>query len=257
MFVAININEIEIEFALIDDTAKIVSKFSISTQNKKTDDQYTTEIKNVFEYLKIDKNSITHAAILSNVPKFNYIVNDFFRKFIKIETITIKNKDIPFECKENIDKTKLPVDVFAGCYACSKKYGSNVIFVNFDTIITFSVCIDNEFAGYCIFPGMNMLSTAIHEQVAEYPEIIIEQTKEIYSNEPYKAMNIGIFNGVMGACDNIIKNITSSYENKQFKVVATCKKPELLKYSKTINIIDQDLRIKSIIEAAKNKMFSI
>ena len=55
MFVAVNISRIEIEFALIDDKAKIVSKFSISTQNKKTDDQYTNEIRNVFDYLQINK----------------------------------------------------------------------------------------------------------------------------------------------------------------------------------------------------------
>ena len=39
MFVAVNISGIEIDFALIDENAKIVSKFSISTQNKRTDDQ--------------------------------------------------------------------------------------------------------------------------------------------------------------------------------------------------------------------------
>ena len=55
MFVAVNISRIEIEFALIDDKTKIVSKFSISTQNKKTDDQYTNEIRNVFDYLQINK----------------------------------------------------------------------------------------------------------------------------------------------------------------------------------------------------------
>ena len=257
MFVAVNISGIEIEFALIDENAKIVSKFSISTQNKRTEDQYTTEIKNVFYYLQINKADITHAAILSNVPKFDRIVSDFFKTYIKIEPVVILNRDIKFACATNISVSEIPVDVFAGCYACNKKYGSNVVFVNFDTIITFSVCVSNEFVGYSVFPGLDLLANTVHEQLAEYPEIIIEATQKTSAIDRYNALNIGVFNGVMGACDNIIQNIINEYPNKQFKVVATCKKPELLQYSKTINLIDPDLRIKGIIECAKTKIFGI
>jgi len=257
MFVAVNISGTEIEFALIDDKAKIVSKFSISTQNKRTDDQYTTEIKNVFDYLQVNKTEITHAAILSNVPKFDHIVEEFLKAYIKIEPIIISNNDIPFVHDESINVGNIPVDIFAGCYACNKKYGSNVVFINFDTIITFSLCVDNEFIGYSVFPGLDLLASAVHEQVAEYPEIMIEATQKCTAVDRYNALNVGVFNGVIGACDNIIQNIVSEYRNKQFKVVATCKKPELLQYSRTINFIDADLRIKSIIECAKNKMLGI
>lgn len=259
MFVTVNINGVEIEFALVDNKAKIVSKFSISTQNKRTDDQYVTEIKNVFDYLlKVNKAEITHAAILSNVPKFDRIVGDFFKENIKIDTMVISYKDIPSDFYGSINNvTDVPIDIFAGCYACNKRYGSNVVFVNFDTIITFSVCVDNMFEGYSVFPGLDLLAGAIHSQVAEYPEIVIEATRKSSALDRYNALNVGVFNGVVGACDAIIQNILDEYRNKQFKVVATCKKPELLQYSRTINLIDPDLRIKSIIECAKNKMFGI
>lgn len=259
MFVTVNINGVEIEFALVDNKAKIVSKFSISTQNKRTDDQYVTEIKNVFDYLlKVNKAEITHAAILSNVPKFNRIVSDFFRENIKIDSMVISYKDIPSDFYGSINNiADVPIDIFAGCYACNKRYGSNVVFINFDTIITFSACVDNMFNGYSVFPGLDLLSTSIHSQVSEYPEIVVEATRKSSALDRYSALNVGVFNGVIGACDTIIQNILDEYENKQFKVVATCKKPELLQYSRTVNLIDPDLRIKSIIECAKNKMFGI
>ena len=44
MFVAVDVNNLEIEFAILDDTGKITSRFSISALDKKTGDQYTTEI---------------------------------------------------------------------------------------------------------------------------------------------------------------------------------------------------------------------
>ena len=257
MFVVVNIARLEIEFALLDDNGKIQSRFSISTQNKKTDDQYTTEIKNVFEYLKIKKENITNAVILSTIAKFNHIVNDFFQKYVRIDPIIINIEDIPFECSKNINSINIPIDVFCGTYACNKIYGSNVIFINFDNIISFGVCVDNSFIGYVIYPGFDILSTSIHEQISEYPEIVIKQTTESYAFDRYNALNVGVFNGSMGAIDNIINNIKNEYENKQFTIVATCRNPELLQYSKTINIIDQDLMIKSIVEAAKNKMFAV
>ena len=237
MFVTVNINGVEIEFALVDNKAKIVSKFSISTQNKRTDDQYVTEIKNVFDYLlKVNKAEITHAAILSNVPKFDRIVGDFFKENIKIDSMVISYKDIPSDFYGSINNVAdVPIDIFAGCYACNKRYGSNVVFINFDTIITFSVCVDNMFEGYSVFPGLDLLAGAIHSQVAEYPEIVIEATRKSSALDRYNALNVGVFNGVVGACDAIIQNILDEYRNKQFKVVATCKKPELLQYSRTIN----------------------
>ena len=257
MFIAVNISSVEIEFALIDNKADIVSKFSISTENKKTEDQYITEIKNVFDCLQVNTNEITHAALLSNAPKFNKILSSFFTTYIKINPIIIKHQDITLKCSHDIDKTKIPIDILAGTYACNKKYGSNIIFINFDTIISFGVCINNEFLGYVIYPGLDLLSNAVHSQVPEYPEIIIEPTKKSFAHERYESLSVGIFNGVIGACDTIIQNILSDYPNKEFRVVATCKKPELLQYSSKINIIDPDLRIKGIIESAKNQLFAI
>ncbi len=256
MFVAVNISGFEIEFAVLDDKAKIVSRFSISTQNKKTDDQYTAEIKNVFEYLQINKTTITHAAILSTVPKFTYIVSDFFKKYIKIEPIIINNDDIPLECGD-INLQDVPVDIYAGCYASCKMYGSNIVFVNFDVLVNIGTCVNNTFCGYVVYPGIDILSTAIHSQMSEYPEIAIKPTRDIFATNRYDALNCGVFNGAMGACDNIIANITSEYKNKLFKVVATCRNPALLQYSKMINIIDQDLRIKSVAECAKSKLLSV
>ena len=257
MFISVNVSGVEIEFALLDDKAKIISRFSISTQNKKTSDQYTTEIKNVFEYLKINNDDITHSAILSSVPKFNTIICDFFKQYVKIEPMIIEHNDIPINCANGINKTDIPIDVLAGSYACNKTHGDNIIFVNFDTLITFGVCVDNIFLGYIAYPGVDMLANAVHQDIADYPEIIIKATRNSYSSTRYGALNCGIFNGAIGACDNIINNVLSDYQNKQFKVVATCKKPELLQYSQTINIIDQDMRIKSIVECAKYKMFSV
>ena len=257
MFVAINISRIAIEFAVVGDDANIVSNFSISTQNKKTDDQYITEIKNVFDYLNIDKDKITHAAILSNVHKFDKIVDNFFNTYIKLEPIVIENKDVPFKCRDDINISEIPIDIFAGCYACNKRYGDNIIFVDFDTIVTFSLCVNNEFIGYSVFPGFDLLSSSVHEQIPEYPEILIEPTQQVTAIKRYDALNVGFFHGIMGACDNIINNIKESYRNKKITVIATCKKPELLRYSGTINIIDQNLRINSIIECARTRILGI
>ena len=256
MFLAIHVSSLEIEFGVLNDEGKIVSKFSISTENKKTIDQYVLEIKNVFDYLKIGKDEITHAAILSTIPKFNHIIADFLKKYIKIEPIIITNNIVPLQ-HDNVDINEVPVDIFAGCYACGKNYGDNTVFINFDSIITFGVCINNNFNGYVVFPGMDTLADVLHRQDPNYPEIVIKETRDTYASTRYNALNCGVFNGIMGACDNIVNNILTENDKKQFKVVATCKNASLLKYSKTINIIDQDLRIKSIAEVSKYNLLAM
>ena len=50
MFVAVNVNNLEIDFAILEDSGKIATRFVISALDRKTSDQYVSEIKNVFEY---------------------------------------------------------------------------------------------------------------------------------------------------------------------------------------------------------------
>ena len=256
MFVAVDVNNLEIEFAILDDAGKITSRFSISALDKKTGDQYTTEIKNVFDYLKIDKTKINYAAILSSVPKFCHILKDFFIKYIKIEPIIIENSSIPISC-DNIDKNDVPTSILSATYATTKLYGQNVVAITFDAITTFGVAVNGSFVGYTIYPGNEILATVIHEKITDYPEIVVQSTNHIFGKNKYSALNCGIFNGSMGACDNIVNGILEEFKNKEFKVVASCKNPELLQYSKTINIIDQDLNIKSIVESAKYQLFAL
>ena len=73
MFVVVNVNNLEIEFAILEDSGKVNTRFNISALDKKTSDQYISEIKNLFDYLKVDTANIDYVAVLSVVPKFTTI----------------------------------------------------------------------------------------------------------------------------------------------------------------------------------------
>lgn len=258
MFVVVNVNNLEIEFAILEDSGKVNTRFNISALDKKTSDQYISEIKNVFDYLKVDTTNIDYVAVLSVVPKFTHILEEFFNKYIKVKPLVIENKNINIGLlNSDVDKNSIPVDILATTYAGTKLYNDNVIVVNFGAITTFGIAVNNEFVGYVVYPSEDILSSILHEKITDFPEIAVRPTREVYSTTKYNAMNCGIFNGMIGACDNIINGIKGEFEKKNFKVIACCKNAELIQYSKTINIVDSDLVIKSIVECAKEQLFSI
>lgn len=258
MFVAVNVNNLEIDFAILEDSGKIATRFNISALDRKTSDQYVSEIKNVFEYLKVDTANIDYVAILSVVPKFTHILEEFFNTYIKVKPLVIENSNINISLmNSDIDKKSIPVDILTTTYAGTKLYNDNVIVVNFGAITTFGVAVNGEFVGYVVYPSEEILSTILHEKITDFPEVAVKPTKDVYATDKYNALNCGIFNGSMGACDNIIKGIKSEFADKDFKIIACCKNAELIQYSKTINIVDSELVIKSIVECAKEQLFSI
>ena len=138
MFVVVNVNNLEIEFAILEDSGKVNTRFNISALDKKTSDQYISEIKNVFDYLKVDTANIDYVAVLSVVPKFTHILEEFFNKYIKVKPLVIENKNINIGLlNSDVDKNSIPVDILATTYAGTKLYNDNVIVVNFGAITTF------------------------------------------------------------------------------------------------------------------------
>ena len=128
MFVAVNVNNLEIDFAILEDSGKITTRFDISALDRKTSDQYVSEIKNVFEYLKVDTANIDYVAILSVVPKFTHILEEFFNTYIKVKPLVIENSNINISLmNSDIDKKSIPVDILTTTYAGTKLYNDNVI----------------------------------------------------------------------------------------------------------------------------------
>jgi type III pantothenate kinase len=257
MFLAVSINNFEIDFFLVDNNAKVVSTFSVSSREAKTVDQYISEIKGSFEVLEVNKKDIIYAGICSSIPKLESIVSEFINKYLNIEPLLMNNSNIPLDLSLMDGNSEIPtsilVDMFSGL-----QYHQNVICVNFGSFISFGVAIDKKFAGYAIYPSIEMCSTIIHEKTFIFPDIMTKPTNSFIGQNKYDAMSVGLFNGCLGACDRIILGMKDSFPRKDIKVIATGKNAEIFtRYSSQINEYNNLLQINGIISIVKRILTQI
>lgn len=257
MFLAVNIDNFEIEFFSIDHSGKIVSSFSISSLESKTVDQYVSDIKNAFAILKLERSQIIDAGIISSVPKLTHLISEFFQKYLRIVPFVVDNKRVPVSAEvANIDEmqTVSLISVYAGAHY----YKDNFIIVNLNSIISFTTFINGKIEGYSLYPGLGILSSAVHNSIPTLPDVFVQKSENLLEKDNYKALNSGLFNGCIGACSNIISSIKSDISDIDLSVIAVGKDSKLLaSYIREINVLDKDLHIKGVALLAKKRLASV
>jgi type III pantothenate kinase len=257
MFLAVDINNFEISFFVVDNNGSVESTFRISAIEYKTADQYVSEIRNAFDFLKIDKSKVIYAGVVSSVPKLENIVIEFFDKYFKILPLIVSNKIVPINTLLP-DINDIPTSILVGSYSALQSYGDNMLVVNFESIISFAAVIDNKFIGYAVYPGLEMLSSVVHEKTFIFPDVLTKVTSTAIGQNKYDALNCGLFNGCIGACDNIIQVTRETFNKKRLKVIATGKNADIFSnYCQQINEVSDQLIVKGILSIAKKSLLSI
>jgi pantothenate kinase type III len=252
MFVIADVNTAEIRFSIIGNDGVAFHRFAVSISEDVTNDQYYSFIKNSFEVYKISFESVLYIVVVSMIPKFEAILQHFFTSYAKVAPIILTHEKVAMNLQKDVVVTDVPVvSLVSSNFAMKKFSSSNVIVVNFEPVITFSVICDKTFVGFVAYPGMDMLSSVVHYKTFLFPEVLVKSTENAYQKDAYGALHSGIFIGFIGACDNIIANIKSNFPKKKFIVVATGNAGEIVKYSSQIEHFESEMYIEGILDIVK------
>ena len=124
--------------------------------------------------------------------------------------------------------------------------------VDFGTATTFD-CVDGDmnYRGGIICPGMNISAEALYTRAAKLPRVELEATKTSLGMDTTTQMQAGLFYGFLGQFENIIKHLKEELD-RDYKVVLTGGLSKFIgKYSKYVDIVDEELTLKGIIELYK------
>lgn len=229
-----------------------IASWRISTDAKKTSDEYAIQVMQLFEQNNLNPKDIKGIIISSVVPNIMHSLENMVRKCFCIEPIIV-GPGIKTGINIKYDNPKeVGADRIVNAVAAYEIYKKPMIIIDFGTATTF--CAINgkgDYLGGCIVPGIKISSDALFERAAKLPRVELEVPKNIICKNTISSMQSGIIYGYIGQVEYIVKKM--KLEMKQDKygiepcVIATGGLAKLIaKETKLIDKIDPNLTLEGL-----------
>lgn len=194
----------------------------INTDKEKTSDEYGILISNLFQYDKVDMNSITDVIISSVVPNVMHSLENFCIKYCNKKPLIV-GPGIKTGLNIKYDNPKqVGADRIVNAVAAIEKYKSPMIIIDFGTATTFcAISEKGDYLGGTIAPGIKISSEALFQRASKLPRVELAKPGTTICKNTVSAMQSGIIYGYVGLVDKIISMMKSELGGDDIKVIAT------------------------------------
>jgi len=180
----------------------------ISTEIKKTADEYASKILGVLAVRGIGKKSIKGAIISSVVPPLNSIIKEAIRIIWGIEPLIVGpgiKTGINIQCDT---PSSVGADLICACVAAHNIYGSPSLIVDMGTATKMTVVSEKgAFSGVSIIPGVEMGLNSLAENTAQLPKVELEAPRFVVGKNTSDSMRSGVIFGSAAMIDGMIDRI--------------------------------------------------
>ena len=180
----------------------------ISTEIKKTADEYAAKILGVLAVNNVGKRSIKGAIISSVVPPLNSVMKKAVRTLWGIEPLIVgpgTKTGINIHCDM---PSSVGADLICACVAAHGIYGSPSLIVDMGTATKMTVVNDKgAFVGVSIIPGVEMGLNSLAEDTAQLPKVELEAPRFIVGKNTVDSIRSGVIFGNAAMIDGMIDRI--------------------------------------------------
>lgn len=221
MLLAIDAGNTNTVFAVFD-RDDIACQWRISADNKRTGDEYSLFLNQFLDSNGLSVGDINAVIISSVVPRNIFSLKTLSRKYFNCEPLIIGEEDVALGIKIMLEKpSEIGADRIVNSVAAYKKFGGDLIIIDFGTATTFDVVGSaGEYLGGAISPGINLSIEALHNAAAKLPSIDISKPKNVIGKSTEEAMKSGVYWGYVGLIEGICERIKKEYK-KEMKVLCT------------------------------------
>lgn len=194
----------------------------INTDKEKTSDEYGILISNLFQYDKVDMNSITDVIISSVVPNVMHSLENFCIKYCNKKPLIV-GPGIKTGLNIKYDNPKqVGADRIVNAVAAIEKYKSPMIIIDFGTATTFcAISEKGDYLGGTIAPGIKISSEALFQRASKLPRVELTKPGSVICKNTVTAMQAGIIYGYVGSVEKIIDMMKKELNLEDVKVIAT------------------------------------
>ena len=239
MLLLIDCGNTNIVFAIAQND-RILKKWRINTDPKRTADEYYVWLIKLLEIENINLLSISDCIIASVVPDALFSLLNFNKEYLKIEPFIVGENNLKIGIDINIDNpSEAGADRIVNAVAVKKFYNKPSIVIDFGTATTFDIVSKSGcYEGGIIAPGVNLSLEALYMAASRLPRIKVDNTKNInvVGKNTKDSMYSGIYWGYISLIEGLVKRINEE-KNFNYYVIATGGLSNL--FSKNCSIIEK------------------
>lgn len=250
MIITIDIGNTNIKIGLFDQKGKLCNSFKMSTDVKRTSDEYVALLLQLLTYNNIDVHTVGGAILSSVIPQLDYTFTNVIKYVFGIKPLVVgvgvkTGLAIRYEFPRELGSDRIIT-----CVAAEKQYGAPFILVDFGTATTFNVVNDkHEFVGGAIALGLKASIESLARCTARLPNVELETPSKVTAQSTRKAIQSGVIYGAVGQVKYIIERIKAETGLSDASVIATGGMANIIADVEPLfDHIDRELSLKGLYE---------
>lgn len=248
MLLAIDIGNTNITLGAYDEN---VLNFTarLSTDTKKTADQYAVEIKDILELHGQNYSRIEDCIIASVVPSVKEAVSHAVSLLCDIVPLNL-GPGVKTGLNIKIDNpAQLGADLVAGAVGAINEYTLPCVIIDMGTASTIFVIDKNgQFIGGAIAAGIHLTLEALCSKTSQLPSVSISAPKSVIGTNTADCMRSGLIYGTASMLDGMIERIKDELGEYPTVVATGGLSKEVITYCRNDIIYNENLLLDGLKE---------
>ena len=248
MLLAIDIGNSNISVGLFSREKTLHFLASIDTDSRKTADQISIDLMNIFSLYGFDLKDVSGAIFSSVVPPINFMMEKALTRLLgKPPMIVGPGVRTGLNIRMEIHN-QLGADLVADAVAALEKYPAPIIVIDMGTATTISyISAKQAYEVGLMFPCVRLSLDALSDHAAQLSDISLQYPKNLIGKNTEDCMRNGIVYGTAGMLDGIIDRIRETIPDETPSIVATgSNAPVIVRYCRNKVVYDKYLLMEGL-----------
>ena len=243
VLLAIDVGNSNTSVGLFDKGKNLKFLASLDTDSRKTADQISVDLMNLFMLYRFHYTEVSGAILCSVVPPLNFMMEKALTRLLGRPPMVVGpgvktglNIRMPVQ-------TQVGADIVADAVSALEKFSPPIITIDMGTATTIGVISQGRnYEGGLLLPGVNVSLEALIRRAAQLPDISLQHPKSLIGKTTEDCMRSGIVYGTAGMLDGVIDRIREEFPGQKLSVVATGgNAPVIVRYCRNPIIYDKYL----------------
>ena len=223
MLLAIDIGNSNISVGLFDKAGKLLFLSSIDTDSRKTADQISIDLMNLFALYRYDLKDVTGAIFSSVVPALTPRIREALRKMCEAPVMEV-GPGLKSGVRIRMDNpAQLGGELLCAVVGALRRAEPPLVVVNFDTATTLLAVDDTgALVGGAILPGPQCSLASLVKNTAQLPQVELEaKPRRLLGTNTADCLHSGIVHGTSAMLDGMVAQFRAALHADAAPVIAT------------------------------------
>lgn len=225
MLLTIDAGNTDTLFALFDGEGAVAGRWRLSTNAKRTADEYGMFARFFLDKAGLTPGQVTGICISCVVPAALHAMERAARRDFGLtaEPVILGREDVKPGIRIATDyPEEVGADRIANALAVHAEQPRNAVIVDFGTATTLDVIdCQGTYHGGVIAPGVQISMKSLHAAAARLPEIAFAKPPAVIGKNTVSALTSGMFFGYLSMIEGLITRITEERGGEIEAVIAT------------------------------------